>query len=89
MVNTWGEFFLQDSSVVRQNEKGLKRGPIRMLEEVVIGTLMLVCAVAASLAFGVLVAYGMCQVMFRVFRVHQTAVARTRVAVASQVAIEG
>ena len=44
------------------------------------GSLMLICAVAASLAFGVLVAYGICQVMFRIFRVHQTAVAKTRMA---------
>jgi hypothetical protein len=41
-------------------------------------TLMLICAVAASLAFGVLVAYGVCQAMFRVFRVHQEAVEKTR-----------
>jgi len=31
-------------------------------------SLMLVCAVLASLAFGVLVAYGICQAMFRMFR---------------------
>lgn len=42
------------------------------------GSLMLVCAVAASLAVGVLVAYGICQVMFRVFRVHAVAEARSR-----------
>jgi hypothetical protein len=59
-------------------------------EAVVMGTLMLICAVAASLAFGVLVAYGICQVMFRLFRVHATAVAKTRVsAPAVQMAIEG
>jgi uncharacterized protein (DUF2062 family) len=29
---------------------------------------MLICAVLASLAFGVLVAYGICQMMFRVLR---------------------
>jgi uncharacterized protein (DUF2062 family) len=46
-------------------------------------SLMLVCAVAASLAFGVLVAYGVCQVMFRVFRVHAEAVAKERVVGAS------
>ncbi|MEO6924307.1 MAG: hypothetical protein ABI142_10815 [Bryocella sp.] len=40
--------------------------------------LMLVCAVSASLAFGVLVAYGVCQGMFRVFRVHQESVAKSR-----------
>lgn len=41
--------------------------------------LMLVCAVLASLALGVLVAYGICQLMFRVFRVHAESAARSRV----------
>ena len=59
------------------------------LEVVVMSSLMLICAVAASLAFGVLVAYGVCQVMFRMFRVHATAVARERGAAAVRVAIEG
>jgi len=59
------------------------------LEAVVMSSLMLICAVAASLAFGVLVAYGVCQVMFRMFRVHATAVARERGAAAVRVAIEG
>jgi uncharacterized protein (DUF2062 family) len=44
------------------------------------GMLMLVCAVLASLALGVLVAYGICQAMFRVFRVHAQSAARSRVA---------
>jgi uncharacterized protein (DUF2062 family) len=60
----------------------------QFLEVVVTGMLMLMCAVAASLAFGVLVAYGICQVMFRVFRVHQTAEAKTRMN-AAQIAIKG
>jgi hypothetical protein len=59
------------------------------MEAVVVGTLMLVCAVAASLAFGVLAAYGVCHAMFRIFRVHQTAVAKQRSAAAAQVALEG
>jgi hypothetical protein len=42
------------------------------------GTLMLVCAVAASLALGVLVAYGTCQAMFRAFRLHAAVAAKTR-----------
>ncbi len=42
-------------------------------------SLMLVGAVVASLALGVLVAYGVCQVMFRIFRVHATAIANERV----------
>jgi uncharacterized protein (DUF2062 family) len=43
-----------------------------------VGALLLVCAVLASLAFGVLVAYGICQMMFRVFRVHSISTARER-----------
>jgi uncharacterized protein (DUF2062 family) len=43
------------------------------------GMLMLICAVLASLALGVLVAYGICQAMFRVFRVHAENAARERV----------
>jgi uncharacterized protein (DUF2062 family) len=39
---------------------------------------MLVCAVLASLAFGVLVAYGICQMMFNVFRVHSISAAKER-----------
>ena len=42
------------------------------------GSLMLVCAVAASLAVGVLVAYGICQGMFRMFRLHAVAEAKSR-----------
>jgi len=42
------------------------------------GSLMLVCAVAASLALGVLVAYGICQGMFRAFRLHAMAEAKSR-----------
>lgn len=41
-------------------------------------SVMLICAVLASLAFGVLIAYGICQVMFRVFRVHSISTARER-----------
>ena len=55
-----------------------------------ISSLMLICAVGASLAFGVLVAYGVCQVMFRVFRQHATAVAKGRVSASGVgVAVEG
>ncbi len=43
------------------------------------GTVMLACAVLASLAFGVLVAYGICQTLFRIFRVHAVAAAKERV----------
>ncbi|WP_158824058.1 hypothetical protein [Granulicella sp. S156] len=54
------------------------------------GSLMLVCAVLASLALGVLLAYGICQVMFRVFRVHAVAAAKERVSNSPvRVAVEG
>lgn len=43
-------------------------------------TLMLLCAILASLALGVLVAYGLCQTMFQMFRVHAVAAAKSRVA---------
>lgn len=60
------------------------------MEAGVISSLMLICAVGASLAFGVLVAYGVCQVMFRVFRQHATAVAKGRVSASGVgVAVEG
>jgi uncharacterized protein (DUF2062 family) len=61
-----------------------------LLEAGVMGSLMLVCAVLASLALGVLMAYGICQVMFRVFRVHAMAAAKERVSNSSvRVAVEG
>ena len=43
-------------------------------------TVMLVCAILASLALGVLVAYVICQTMFRIFRVHAVSAAKSRVA---------
>jgi hypothetical protein len=53
-------------------------------------TLMVMGAVAASLALGVLVAYGICQAMFRVFRVHSMSAARERVESSSvRMVIEG
>jgi hypothetical protein len=39
---------------------------------------MLICAVLVSLALGVLVAYGLCQLMFRMFYVHSISAARQR-----------
>lgn len=41
-------------------------------------SIMLVCAVLASLAVGVLLAYGICIAMFRVFRMHAQQVAAER-----------
>ncbi len=43
-------------------------------------TVMLLCAIFASLALGVLVAYALCQTMFRIFRVHAVSAAKSRVA---------
>ena len=47
---------------------------------------VLICAVLASLAGGVVLAYGVCVVMFTAFRVHSQSVATT---VASQTAVAG
>ncbi len=41
-----------------------------------LATLFLICAVLASLAFGVLTAYGLCLTLFRIFRAHAASVAR-------------
>ncbi|MGA8110253.1 MAG: hypothetical protein WBD46_15640 [Acidobacteriaceae bacterium] len=43
-----------------------------------IDTLMLICATFASLAFGVLLAYGICRVAFTLFRQHAGQVAAQR-----------
>jgi hypothetical protein len=51
--------------------------------------LMLVCAVLASLALGVLVAYGICQAMFRIFRVHAENAARSRTVAQSLRTVRG
>lgn len=40
-----------------------------------VNTVMLICASAASMAFGVLVAYGVCKVCFIVLRIHARSVA--------------
>jgi hypothetical protein len=46
----------------------------------VTSSIVLVCAVLASLAVGVLVAYGICMGMFVVFRMHVRQVAANNVA---------
>jgi hypothetical protein len=48
-------------------------------ETVLIATLMLICAVLVSLAFGVLLAYGLCLLLFRLFVAHAVSVAQRRV----------
>ena len=49
-------------------------------------SIALVCAVLASLAMGVLIAYAICLSMFHLFRIHATQVA-TRKAAASAVRV--
>jgi hypothetical protein len=58
------------------------------LEERVVTSIVLVCAVLASLAVGVLVAYGICIVMFELFQMHvrQVAAESGRVGTSAQVA---
>jgi hypothetical protein len=45
------------------------------IQEWVVTSIVLICAVLASLAVGVLVAYGVCIAMFEVFRMHARQVA--------------
>jgi hypothetical protein len=45
-----------------------------------ISSIMLICAVLASLAVGVLLAHGVCVALFAMFRTHARQVAATRVA---------
>ena len=48
-------------------------------------SIVLVCAVLASLAAGVLVAYGVCVSMFEIFRIHSTQVRAARAAAVTHV----
>jgi hypothetical protein len=54
-------------------------------------SIVLICAVLASLAVGVLVAYGVCIAMFGAFRMHvrQVAESSARRVVASTQVVEG
>jgi len=54
-------------------------------------SIVLVCAVLASLAVGVLVAYGVCIAMFEAFRMHVRQVAQTtaRRVIATTQVVEG
>ena len=54
-------------------------------------SIALVCAVLASLAVGVLLAYGVCIAMFEIFRMHarQVAESSARSIVASTQVVEG
>ena len=50
-------------------------------------SVLLVCAVVASLAVGVFVAQGLCLLMFQIFRMHVKQVAATRVAKSAMVGL--
>jgi uncharacterized protein (DUF2062 family) len=52
-------------------------------------TILLVCAVVASLGVGVLMAYAICVGMFRVFRIHATQVAARRVVAVAGLRVVG
>jgi hypothetical protein len=45
-----------------------------------VATVVLMCAVLASLAGGVLLAYSICNAMFNLFRIHSIQVAQQRIA---------
>lgn len=49
-------------------------------------SIVLLCSVLASLALGVLIAYGLCLGMFRVFRVHSMQAAQARAEARAQAA---
>lgn len=53
----------------------LARGQGLNQEYFVYSSIMLICAVLASLAIGVLAAYGVCIAMFNIFRIHARQVA--------------
>lgn len=60
-----------ERNVWRSVESGKRRGLA------LISSIVLICAVLASLAVGVLVAYGVCIGMFGAFRMHVRQVAET------------
>lgn len=56
---------------------------------VLISTMLLVCAVVASLGVGVLVAYGVCVSMFEMLKIHARQVAAARVVAVRLDVVEG
>jgi uncharacterized protein (DUF2062 family) len=52
-------------------------------------SIVLVCAVLAALAAGVLVAYGVCISMFELFRIHARQVHATRMSVSAPRTVQG
>ncbi len=61
----------------------------QVLEELVVNSIMLVCAVLASLAAGVLAAYGVCVSMFELFRIHAKQVRTARAPIQTARVAEG
>ena len=51
-------------------------------------SLLLVCAVVASLAVGVFAAQGLCAMMFGIFRIHARQVAATRISKTQALALK-
>jgi uncharacterized protein (DUF2062 family) len=51
-----------------------------MGRRIFVTTVVLICAVLASLAGGVLLAYAICNSMFNIFRIHSIQVAQQRAA---------
>lgn len=64
-----------NSNVERLLWRVLARGQGLNQEYFVYSSIMLICAVLASLAIGVLAAYGVCIAMFNIFRIHARQVA--------------
>jgi len=52
-------------------------------------SIVLICAVLASMAAGVLIAYGICRAMFALFRIHARQVAVRAAGGVSPQAVEG
>jgi hypothetical protein len=60
--------------LIETNGPKRKRPEAKTMQDAM-NTLMLVCASLASLAFGVLAAYGICRAAFAIFRIHARSVA--------------
>ena len=51
-----------------------------------VNTVILICAVMAAMAFGVLLAYGVCKGAFSLFRIHARSVAASSVRAKTEIA---
>ena len=67
-----------------QNQKNARTAKVRAEGVRALSAFMLVAVVLASLAFGVLVAYGICLAFFTIAREHSMATARQREVCATQ-----